>query len=100
MTVNQGITFTIIAATMALFIWGRWRYDVVAVAALVVAVLAGVVPADRAFSGFGHPAVITVAAVLVISRAQQETGIVDRLANLLARARHTRVLQGPARHAA
>ncbi len=45
MTVNQGITFTIIAATMALFIWGRWRYDVVAVAALVVAVLAGVAPA-------------------------------------------------------
>ncbi len=78
---------------MALFIWGRWRYDLVAVAALVSAVLVGVVPTDDAFGGFGHPAVITVAAVLVISRALEESGFVDRLANLLARARHTTVLQ-------
>ncbi len=93
MTVDQGLVFTIISATMALFIWGRWRYDVVAVTALLACVFTGVVPSHRAFVGFGHPAVITVASVLIISRALQESGLVDRLANLLARARHSPMLQ-------
>ena len=93
MSFDQGITFTIIAATMALFIWGRWRYDLVAVAALLAGVLTEVIPSQHAFMGFGHPAVITVAAVLVLSRALQESGFVDHLANLLARARHSPGLQ-------
>ena len=62
--------------TLGLFIWGRWRYDVVALLALLAVVAGGVVPAARAFEGFGHPAVITVAAVLVISRALQNSGMI------------------------
>jgi di/tricarboxylate transporter len=58
-------------------VWGRWRYDLVAFTALVVAVLAGVVPADDAFVGFGHPATIVVALVLIVSRALSNSGVIE-----------------------
>lgn len=84
MTTDQTIIFGILAVALALFVWGRWRYDLVAVLALLAAVLAGLVPSEEAFAGFAHPAVITVAAVLVISRALQNGGAVDLAAGLLA----------------
>jgi di/tricarboxylate transporter len=84
MTFEQGAVFVVLAAAMALFIWGRWRYDIVAILALLAVVYLGIVPPEAAFSGFGHPAVITVAAVLVISRALQVSGVVNHLARLLA----------------
>ena len=77
MTFEQIVVFSVLIAAMVLFIWGRWRYDLVALLALLAAVLAGVVPADHAFMGFGHPAVITVGAVLIIIRALQVYGKVD-----------------------
>ncbi len=83
-TFEQGAVFAVLAAAMALFIWGRWRYDIVAILALLAAVYIGVVPTGAAFAGFGHPAVITVAAVLVISRAMQVSGVANHLARLLA----------------
>jgi len=72
--------FVILGVALALFAWGRWRYDLVALGALMAAVLAGVVPAGEAFAGFGHPAVVTVAAVLVVSRALEHSGLIDRIA--------------------
>jgi di/tricarboxylate transporter len=57
--------------------WGRYRHDVTAIAALVIAVLVGIVPAEDAFTGFANPAVITVAAILVIGRTISATGILD-----------------------
>ena len=66
--------------TMGLFLWGRLRHDVVALAALLASVIAGLVPGDSAFAGFGHPAVITVACVLILSQGLQNTGAVDWLA--------------------
>lgn len=86
MTIDQLVVFATLALALVLFIQGRWRYDVVAVLALLVVVVTGIVPADQAFLGFGHPAVITVAAVLIISRALTNAGIVDRLAKLLSAA--------------
>ena len=80
MSSSQALLFAILAGTMGLFIWGRYRYDIVAFGALVTATLLDIVPAPEAFLGFGHPAVITVAAVLVISRALQNSGVVDMLA--------------------
>lgn len=65
---------------MAMFLWGRWRHDMVAMGALLVCVVAGLVPGREAFSGFGHPAVITVACVLVLGYGLQITGVVDMLA--------------------
>jgi len=80
MEVEQGMIFGVLALTMGLFLWGRFRHDVVALAALLVSVLAGVVPVGEAFMGFGHPAVITVACVLVLSRGLQSSGAIDLLA--------------------
>ena len=77
MTSDQIIVFAIMAALFVLLVWGRWRYDLVAFAALLVAVVVGVVPGDRAFSGFGHPAVVIIALVLIISRGLSNAGVVD-----------------------
>ncbi|MFT7192599.1 MAG: di/tricarboxylate transporter, partial [Rheinheimera aquimaris] len=79
MTTEQALLFTILLMTIGLFIYGRWRHDVVALAALMACVFAGLVPADEAFNGFGHPAVITVACVLVLSYAMQSSGAVDAM---------------------
>jgi di/tricarboxylate transporter len=81
MTTDQILILTILVATMAMFIWGRWRHDMVALGALLACVLVGLVPRAEAFLGFGHPAVITVACVLVLSRALQTSGAVDLLAD-------------------
>jgi di/tricarboxylate transporter len=56
MTTEQGVLFSLIVLIFVFLIWGRFRYDVVAFGALVVAYLAGAVPKDQVFSGFGHPA--------------------------------------------
>lgn len=83
MTQDQGVILAILVATIVMFLWRRWRHDMVAVAALLLCVIAGVVPRDEAFAGFGHPAVITVACVLVLSRALQTSGAVDAIAQRL-----------------
>ncbi len=79
MNTEQITTLVILGAALGLFIWGRFRYDLVAFTALIVAVLAGVVEPKAAFAGFGHPAVITVAVVLIITRALADSGAVDLL---------------------
>ena len=76
----------VLAAALVLFAWERWRYDMVALGALLVLVLVGIVPGDEAFTGFGHPGVVTVAAVLVIGRGFQNSGLVELVAGWLARA--------------
>lgn len=83
MTLPQMLIFAILAATMALFLWGRLRHDIVALLALMACIVTDLVPAADAFAGFGHPAVITVACVLVLSRGLQNTGAVDWLARAL-----------------
>lgn len=75
----------LIIATLGLFLWGKWRYDLVALAALLTATTLGLVVADEAFAGFGHPAVITVAAILVISRGLVNSGAVEPFAKALSR---------------
>lgn len=78
---NQStLIFIILGLTLGAFVWGRVRYDLVALLALFAGVLTGVVPAADAFAGFGHPAVITVAAVLVLSKGFQHSGLVDLIA--------------------
>lgn len=82
---DQLIVFAVLVATLGLFVWNRWRYDIVALAALLVVTLAGIVPPEQAFMGLGHPAVITVAAVLVLSRGLLNGGVVDSLARNLTK---------------
>ena len=80
---DQTLILAILAATVAMFLWGRWRHDMVALGALLAAVAAGLVDPAAAFAGFGHPAVVTVACVLVLSRGLQTSGAVDLLARRL-----------------
>lgn len=77
MTPDQILVIAVLVTVVALLMWGRWRYDVVAFAALVVSVAIGVVPNERAFDGFGHPATIIVALVLVVSRGLTNAGVVQ-----------------------
>ncbi|MGQ4880406.1 SLC13 family permease [Billgrantia sp. LNSP4103-1] len=77
---DHTLVLIVLGLTLAAFVWGRFRYDLVALSALLVSVLLGLVPADEAFYGFGHPAVITVAAVLVLSRGFERSGVVDFIA--------------------
>ena len=74
------LVFIVLGLTLAAFVWGRFRFDLVALASLLASVVLGLVPADQAFSGFGHPAVITVVAVLVLSRGFERAGVVDVIA--------------------
>jgi di/tricarboxylate transporter len=83
MTLQQALLLVILAATIAGFIWGRWRHDMVALGSLLACVFAGLLPATEAFAGFAHPAVITVAAVLVLSRGLQNSGAVDAFARFV-----------------
>lgn len=82
MQTDQILILAILAATVAAFLRGRWRHDLVAGGALMACVLAGVVAPEQAFAGFGHPAVITVACVLVLSHGLQTSGAVDALARV------------------
>ena len=82
MTNDQFFLFSLFGTVFALLIWGRIRYDMVAFGALVIAVIGGFVTPDQAFSGFGHPAVVTVAAILILSRALQGSGLIESAAVL------------------
>lgn len=82
---NEAIVFAVLALSLVLFVVGKWRYDIVAILALLVLAIAGIVPATDAYKGFGHPAVITVAAVLVLSRALYNSGVVDVIASWYSR---------------
>lgn len=79
MTQDQSLILLILLMTLTLFLWGRWRHDIVAGGTLLACVLTGLVDANDAFNGFAHPAVVTVACVLVLSRALQISGAVDWL---------------------
>ncbi len=77
------VSILLLAVLLAAFVDGRWRYDVVALIGLIAGVALGVVPGDQAFSGFSHPAVITVAAVLAMSRGLSVAGSTDLLISWL-----------------
>lgn len=93
MTTQQAIAFAILGLTLGMFVWDRWRYDIVAMGALLAVTLTGLVPARDAFNGFAHPAVITVAAVLVISRGLQNAGLVELVVKAIAPLRGRENLQ-------
>lgn len=77
---SQITILIILAATIVMFMWGRWRHDMVAAGALLACIFTGLVPSEVAFDSLGHPAVITVACVLVLSKGLQSSGAVDVLA--------------------
>lgn len=83
MSLDQTLIALILLLAFAGFLWGRFRHDVIAFLALIMAGLAGLVPAEGLFSGFGHPATLTVAFVLILSRGLHNSGIVSMLNKVL-----------------
>ncbi len=77
MTLPQALAFGLIGGTIAFFVWGRLPYDLVALAALLIGILIGVVPPERAFEGFANEIVIIIAAALVVSEAIARSGAVE-----------------------
>lgn len=76
MTTDQIILFSLFGAVFGMLLWGRFRYDLIAFSALMLGVVLGVVPTKEAFSGFGHPATLVVALVLVVSAGLVRSGAV------------------------
>ena len=85
MTLPQALAFGILIAMMAMFAWGKLRYDLVALAGLLAALIAGIVPHDKAFSGFSDDIVIIVAGALVVSAAVARSGVIERVMRPLGR---------------
>ena len=75
--------FGLLVFVFVFLIWGRWRYDLVAFVALLIALLTGIVPVEQAFSGFGHPATIIIALVLIVSRGLSNSGAIELVARYL-----------------
>ncbi len=77
------ILFALFAFVFLFLLWGRWRYDLIAFVALIAAVIFGVVKTDAAFAGFGHPAVVVIALVLIVSRGLLNSGAIDMLTRVV-----------------
>ena len=77
MTYPQMLAFAVVAGMMGLFVWGRLRYDLVAALALLTALLVGIVPADKAFTGFSDDIVIIVASALLVSAAVAKSAVLE-----------------------
>jgi di/tricarboxylate transporter len=77
-------TCTASGGMLVLFLWDRWRYDVVALLTLLAAVAVGVVPQQKAFSGFGNPLLPLIASVLVVSAAIGKSGIIENILHIAA----------------
>jgi di/tricarboxylate transporter len=84
MPTDQWLVVIVIGGMMAAFVWGRYRYDLVAVMALLVSMVLGLVPADRAFSGFSDDIVVIVACALLLSGAIARSGIMNVLLRRIA----------------
>ncbi|HEX7693761.1 MAG TPA: SLC13 family permease [Sphingomonas sp.] len=84
MTIPQYLSIALLVAMMAMFVWGRFRYDVTAMLALLAGLALGIVKPKEAFTGFSDDIVIIVGSALVISAAVQRSGVVERALALIA----------------
>jgi di/tricarboxylate transporter len=83
MTADQATLFGLLFFVFVFLVWGRWRYDLVAFVALLIALLTGIVPKEQAFSGFGHPATVIIALVLIVSKGLSNSGAIEIVARYL-----------------
>lgn len=77
MTLQQGLAFGLVGLTIVAFIWGRFRYDLIACVALVAGLAVGVIPAESAFDGFRNDVTVIIACALIVSAAFSRSGIVE-----------------------
>jgi len=95
MTLEQGLSFAIVGAAVAMFAWGKFRYDAISLAALLIGVLTGVVDEKRAFTGFSSDVVIIIASALVVSAAISRSGVIEPIVAPLIRRLETPQAQVP-----
>ncbi|HEY3916927.1 MAG TPA: SLC13 family permease [Stellaceae bacterium] len=93
MTLPQFFSFAVLAGLLALFVWDRLRFDIVALLALLAAVACGIVPANKAFSGFSNPLLPLIAAALVVSNAVGKSGLIEQAVRFMRPALQHRRLQ-------
>lgn len=79
MTTQQGLAFGLVAATIACFVWGRFRYDLISLVSLLAAVALGLVAPKKAFDGFANDVVVIIAAALVVSAGFARSGLIEAL---------------------
>lgn len=87
------LVMLVLIGVLILFAWNKWRYDIVALIALMFLTLAGIIDPDEAFMGFAHPAVITVAAVLVVTRGLIHSGLIDVIIKMMTKAGENYIVQ-------
>ena len=83
MTTDQSVLLLILLALLVLLVWGRWRYDIVALGALFTASIFGLIPQTEMFAGFGNPATVTVIMVLIVSFGLTKSGAVEFIADAI-----------------
>ena len=80
MTHQQALAFGLVLVTIGFFVWGRFRYDVISLVALLASVLLGLTPAKKAFDGFSNDVVVIIACALVVSAAFARSGVIEAVA--------------------
>ena len=95
MTLDQGLAFGLVAITIGMFVWGRLPYDLVAMTALLVGVVIGIVPKDHAFEGFSDEIVVIVGAALVVSAIIARSGAVEAIMRPILPSLRTTAVQVP-----
>lgn len=83
LTPDQAAAIAIVVVMLGIFVWDRWRYDIVAMGALLAALAVGIVPQDKAFVGFSDQVIVVMASVLVVSKAIARSGMLDRIVRRL-----------------
>ncbi len=96
MTLDQGLAFGLVAATIGMFVWGRLPYDLVALTALLIGVAIGIVPENHAFEGFSDEIIIIVGAALVVSSGIARSGVVEAMMRPVLPRLRTTAIQVPA----
>ena len=77
------ITLIILIITVAMFIWGRVRADIVALTALAALLVLGILTPAEALAGFSSPIVIMMIGLFVVSGAIMQTGLAKLTGNKL-----------------
>jgi di/tricarboxylate transporter len=83
-THQQALAFGLVLVTIGLFVWGRFRYDLVSLGALLASVALGVTPAKKAFDGFANEVVVIIACALVVSAGFARSGVIEALLRPIA----------------
>lgn len=93
MAIDQIFSVAVLAYALVMFVWGKVRYDLVALSALCLCVILGIIPAQKAFAGFAHPAIVMTGSILILTKAIEASGCLDIFIQNLYRLSDNNTLQ-------